>query len=498
MTAPRTLDYDLHYGGAWQAPRAAARLEVRSPASRALLATVPDAGAEDVDAAAAAAQAGFEIWRALDPFQRARHLRALGELLHSRAGELAELESAVTGRAIREMRAQMSRIPEWLDYFASIALGLEGEANQVKGGLVTLSQYEPLGVCAMLTPWNHPNSILVKKVAAALAAGNSCLVKPSELAPVSTLLFAEWCCEAGLPAGAVNVVTGGGETGALVCASPVVQRIDLTGGTATGRRVAAAAGARLVPCTLELGGKAPIMIFDDADIGEATAGAVFSAFIASGQTCVSATRFLVAEPVYERFLSAFRERTEKLVVGDPADPRTDIGPVISAGSQERALDHIRAAKAQGARLLTGGAAPDLPAPFNNGFYVSPTIFADVNPQMRLFREEVFGPVVAAMPFKDEAEALALANDSPYALGGAIWTRDVARAHRLAGRLRAGVVWVNDHHKNDPRSIWGGFGDSGYGKENGWDALRSYLRKRSIVIRTNAGFDDWFAGGARYG
>jgi acyl-CoA reductase-like NAD-dependent aldehyde dehydrogenase len=172
--------------------------------------------------------------------------------------------------------------------------------------------------------------------------------------------------------------------------------------------------------------------------------------------------------------------------------------VISAGSQERALDHIRAAKAQGARLLTGGTAPDLPAPFNNGFYVSPTIFADVNPQMRLFREEVFGPVVAAMPFKDEAEALALANDSPYALGGAIWTRDVARAHRLAGRLRAGVVWVNDHHKNDPRSIWGGFGDSGYGKENGWDALRSYLRKRSIVIRTNAGFDDWFAGGARYG
>jgi acyl-CoA reductase-like NAD-dependent aldehyde dehydrogenase len=297
---------------------------------------------------------------------------------------------------------------------------------------------------------------------------------------------------------AVNVVTGGGETGALVCASPVVQRIDLTGGTATGRRVAAAAGARLVPCTLELGGKAPIMIFDDADIGEAAAGAVFSAFIASGQTCVSATRFLVAEPVYERFLSAFRERTEKLVVGDPADPRTDIGPVISAGSQERALDHIRAAKAQGARLLTGGTAPDLPAPFNNGFYVSPTIFADVNPQMRLFREEVFGPVVAAMPFKDEAEALALANDSPYALGGAIWTRDVARAHRLAGRLRAGVVWVNDHHKNDPRSIWGGFGDSGYGKENGWDALRSYLRKRSVVIRTNAGFDDWFAGGARYG
>ncbi|WP_210162832.1 aldehyde dehydrogenase family protein [Kaistia adipata] len=497
-TDPQVQHYDLHYGGAWQKPLGGNRLEVRSPASRTLLATVPDAGDADVAAAAAAAQAGFETWRAIDPFERARHLRALGELIRSRTGELAELESAVTGRPIREMRAQMGRIPEWLDYFASIALGLEGESNQVKGGLVTLTHYEPLGVCALLTPWNHPILILVKKFAAALAAGNTCLVKPSELAPVSTLLFAEWCREAGLPAGVINVVTGGGATGARICAEPLVQRIDLTGGTATGRRVAAAAGERLVPCTLELGGKAPILVFDDVDIDEAAAGAAFAAFVASGQTCVSATRFIVAAPIYERFLDALKRRAERLLVGDPADPRTDMGPVISAVSRARANEHIAAATAEGARLVSGGRPPDLPALFADGFYVAPTIFADVRPEMRLFREEVFGPVVAVTPFQDEAEALALANDSPFALGAAIWTRDVARAHRLAGKVKAGVVWINDHHKNDPRSIWGGHGESGYGKENGWDALKSYLRKRSVVVRTNPGFDDWFGGGARYG
>ncbi|WP_029354389.1 aldehyde dehydrogenase family protein [Bosea sp. 117] len=490
--------YRLHYGGGWQSPHSARTIEVRSPASRVLLASVPDADAQDVEAAAQAAQAGFERWSRLDVFERARHMQALAALVRQRVPALAELESAVTGRPVREMRAQMGRIPEWIEYFASIALGLEGEANRVKGDIVTLTHQEPYGVCALLTPWNHPILILVKKFAAALAAGNSCLVKPSELAPVSTLVFADWCREAGLPDGVINVVTGGAETGAAVCASPVVQRIDLTGGTATGRRVAAAAGARLVPCTLELGGKAPILVFEDADVDEAASGAVFAAFIASGQTCVSATRFIVAAPIYERFLDAFRARAASLRIGDPADEATDVGPVISQASASRSFEHIEAARAAGARLLCGGDPPTLTAPFDEGFYVPPTIFADVTPDMRLFREEVFGPVVCVTPFRDEAEALALANDSPYALGAAIWTRDVARAHRVSVQVKAGVVWVNDHHKNDPRSVWGGYGESGYGKENGWDALVSYMRKRSVVIRTAPAFDDWFAGGRRYG
>jgi len=492
-------DYLLHYGGSWKAPRSSAVLEVRSPATRALLARVPDAGAEDVAAAANAAAAAAPLWAASDTGERARLLRALAELLRARMADLADLESAVTGRPIREMRAQMSRIPEWLEYFAGIILGLEGEANRVKGGFLTYSSLEPHGVCALLTPWNHPILILVKKLAAALAAGNACLIKPSELAPVSPLLLAEWCREAGFPAGTVNVVTGGSETGRAVCAADAVRRIDLTGGTATGKRVAAAAAERLVPCTLELGGKAPVIVAEDADLDEAVAGATFAAFVAAGQTCVSGTRFLVARPHYDAFVRRFAARAAALKVGDPADPGTEMGPVISGDAQARCLDHIAAAKAAGARLVAGGTMPDgLAEGLRQGFFVAPTVFADVTPQMRLFREEVFGPVVGVTPYDSEADAIGLANDTPYALGAAIWTRDVMRAHRLAGSLQAGVIWINDHHKNDPRSVWGGWGASGYGKENGWDALKSYMKKKSVVVRTNPKFDDWFAGGGRYG
>ncbi|MCC7272706.1 MAG: aldehyde dehydrogenase family protein [Alphaproteobacteria bacterium] len=488
----------LHYGGEWRRAAGSEEIAVRSPATRAPLGHVPMADARDVAAAVAAADAAFRDWRRTDALDRGRHLRALADLVRMRIGALAELESAVTGRPIREMRAQMARIPEWLEYFGGIAAGLEGESNRVRGGFVTLTQHEPLGVCALLTPWNHPILILVKKLAAALAAGNTCVVKPSELAPVSALLFADWCREAGLPPGTVNVVTGAAATGAALCAQPAVQKIDLTGGTATGRRVAAAAAARLVPCTLELGGKSPVIVCDDVPVAAAAAGAVFAAFVAAGQTCVSATRFLVAEPVYAAFVDALAARVAALRIGAPDDPATDVGPVISAASRERCLEHVAAARAAGARLVQGGGPPPLPAHLSQGFYVAPTVFADVTPEMRLFREEVFGPVVAVTPFRDEAEALALAGDSAFALGAAIWTRDVARAHRLAAEVRAGVVWINDHHKNDPRSVWGGFGESGYGKENGWDALRSYMRKRSIVVRTAPAFDDWFGGGQRYG
>lgn len=487
-----------HYDGRWQFPLGPETLPVFCPATGAELARSAAAGPADVAAACAAASAALPAWRAVDALDRGRILRRLADLVASRIDTLAALESATIGRPLREMRAQMGRIPEWIEYFAGIAPGLEAEAKTLRGGLLSYTAYEPYGVCALLTPWNHPILILVKKLAAALATGNTCIVKPSELAPISTLVFAQWCVEAGLPAGTVNVVTGDGRTGALVCAAPEVQRIDMTGGTATGRRVAAAAAERLVPCTLELGGKTPFVVFEDVDVAEAAAGAVFAAFIATGQTCVSASRLLVARPIYEAFNAALRDRVEALRVGNPADTTTDVGPVISAASKARCLDHIERARAAGAPILAGGALPDLGSECADGYFVPPTVFRDVAPHMDLFREEVFGPVISVTPFDTEADALRLSNDSPYALGASIWTRDVGRAHRMAQAVRGGMVWINDHHKNDPRSIWGGFGDSGYGKENGWDALKSYLVKRNIVVRTAPAFTDWFAGGNRYG
>jgi acyl-CoA reductase-like NAD-dependent aldehyde dehydrogenase len=473
-------------------------LTVTSPATRRPVAVVRTADQGDIAAAAARAAAAFPGWAGLDALDRGRRLRALATLIAARIDELALLEAEIVGRPIREMQAQMRRIPEWLEWFAGIAAGLEGESNRLAGGLTTLTHWEPHGVVALLTPWNHPVLILVKKLAAALAAGNTCLVKPSELAPVTPLLLQRWAVEAGIPPGVIEVVPGGPAIGEAVCRAAEVQRIDLTGGTATGRIVAAIAGERLIPVTLELGGKTPVLVFADAPLDEAVAGVLFASFVASGQTCVSASRILVERGVYPAFLERLAQRVASLRLGDPLDPTTDVGPVVRAAARDRAMAAIAVAQAEGARLAAGGRPPELPLALRDGFYVPPTLLAEVTPAMAIFREELFAPVVAVTPFADEAEALALANDSAYALGCSIWTRDVGRAHRLSQAVRAGVVWINDHHKNDPRSVWGGFGASGHGKENGWDALRSYLRKRSVVVRTAERFDDWFAGGARYG
>lgn len=489
----------LFYGGQWQTSADAAVLDVIDPARAQVIAKVTDAGEGDVAAAMHAAETGFETWKEMDRDARGAALRRLASIIAERLGSLAELESAVTGRPLREMKAQMARIPEWLEYFASIASGFEAESNFLRGDFLAYTHYRPYGVCALLTPWNHPVLILVKKLAAALAAGNSVVVKPSELAPVSPLLIADWATEAGIPDGVMNVVTGAAATGQYVCSHPSVRRIDLTGGTATGRKVAASAGDRLVPCTLELGGKSPVVVFDDVDLEEAVAGALFAAFVASGQTCVSGARFLVAGSIYDAFVARFAERAAALRLGPPAETTTDVGPVISAEARDRCLHHIDTAVSEGARLISGGAPPEgLPDDCQDGYYVRPTVFADVTPEMCLFSEEVFGPVVSVTPFDGEDEALKLANRSEFALGAGIWTNRVDRAHRFAADLKAGVIWVNDHHKNDPRSVWGGFDASGYGKENGWDALKGYLQKSSVTVRTLPAFDDWFAGGSRYG
>ena len=488
----------LFYGGCFQAPAGEETIAVRNPATSEIFTTVPVADESDVAAAVRAARAGFDKWSKIDPIDRAHHLRKFADIIRENIPRLALLETAVTGRSIMEMRAQMARIPEWIEYFAGIAMGLEGESNVVKGGYITMTHYEPLGPVALLTPWNHPILILVKKMAAALAAGNTCVIKPSELAPVSTLVLAALASEAGLPDGAVNVVTGGPMTGRALCAAEDIHYIDLTGGTATGRKVAAQAGERLIRTTMELGGKTPIIVCEDADLEGAIAGTLFAAFVASGQTCVSGARFIVHDSIYDRFTEGFAARADAITIGDPMADETQMGPVISKASQDRCARMIARARADGAVQVAGLTAPDLEAPFDKGYFVRPTVFKDVKPDQELFLEEVFGPVISVTPYKDEEDALALANTGTFGLGVSIWSRDIARAHRLSLGVRGGVVWLNDHHRNDPRSVWGGVRDSGFGKENGWDALKAFLTKKSVVVRTAPGHDDWFAGSTRYG
>ena len=492
----------LYYGGSFKTANTSDVIEVENPATAERFTTVPDAGADDVACAVDAARAAFKDWSELDPIDRARHLRSFADVIRQSIPQLAVLESIVTGRSLKEMRAQMGRIPEWIEYFAGIAMGLEGESNVVKGGYVTMTHYEALGPVALLTPWNHPILILVKKLAAALAAGNTCVIKPSELAPVSPLVLAALATEAGLPDGIVNVVTGGPQTGAALCSHPDIHYIDLTGGTATGRKVAALAGERLVRTTMELGGKTPVIVCQDADLEGAIAGGLFSAFVASGQTCVSGARFIVHDDIHDAFVEGLAARADAITIGDPMDDATQMGPVISKASRERCLRMIEQAKTDGAVQVAGhakGNEPgDLPEAFDKGYYVRPTVFKDVAPHHELFLEEVFGPVISITRFSSEAQALELANTGTFGLGVSIWSRDIARAHRLSLGIRGGVIWLNDHHRNDPRSVWGGVRDSGFGKENGWDALKAYMSKKSVIVRTSPGHDDWFAGSNRYG
>lgn len=494
------IHLDLFIGGAFREASSSNRTEIRNPATGALIGSAAKGTREDMLTAVEAAAKAFDsgVWSNLDALDRGHVLHAIGDALKARLPEFAELETRVTGRPIREMTAQLSRLPEWFYYFGGIARGLEGHVKPFKGEYLNYTQFSPLGVVGLITSWNHPLLIFLKKLAPALAAGNTVVVKPSEIAPLTPLLFADLATNAGLPPGVLNIVTGeGSQIGPAMCAAPRMAKLDLTGGTDTGRRVAGMAAERLIPATMELGGKAPVLVFDDTPLDEAVNGAAFAGFIASGQTCVAGTRFIVQQSIYGAFVEKLAAKVAAFRLGDPIDRTTDMGPVISRKQMESTLEYIESGKSEGARLVTGGALANLPAPLNDGYFIQPTIFADVTPNHRIVREEIFGPVICVMPFTDEQHALQLANDHEFGLGASVWTRDVTRAHRVVKKLNAGIVWINDHHKNDPASIWGGFGSSGYGKENGWNALHEYSKEQNVVVRLAPDFPDWYGGSDRY-
>lgn len=484
----------LHIGGKERIASDGGTFLVRNPSTGETIYEVAHATAVDVDHAVAEAHRAFTDgrWRSISTRERARVLNRAAVMLAARIDEYARIETLQIGRTLREMRAQLRRVPEWLEYFAAVAQTQQGSSPDFGAGYLNVVQRVPLGVAGLITPWNHPLLITMKKVSVALAAGNSLVIKPSELGPVVPMELVRLLEEAGVPAGVVNIVPGlGSTTGKALSEHPGLAKIDFTGGTETGRVIAANAGRSLIPTTAELGGKAPVVIFEDADIDQAVAGALFAAFVATGQTCVQGSRILIARACYDEFVERLVARTRSLRVGDPLDLQTQVGPLVSQTQRDKSVEAVRRAVEQGATVLCGGRVPK-GEEFSNGWFFEPTIIADVDATHDLWYEEVFGPVILVRAFDDEDEAIMQANDSPFGLAASVWTRDVGRAVRVSERLDIGIVWVNDHHRIDPASPWGGFKDSGLGTENGLESFEAYTKPKSLIVNTSRSSFDWFS------
>ncbi|MFF2634182.1 aldehyde dehydrogenase [Microbacterium sp. NPDC058021] len=459
-------------------------LEAINPFDGKAWGSVPVASAADVDAAVAAARAAFPGWRATPGVERARLLHRLADAVEQHADRLAEWETTDNGKVIRETRPQMTFVARNLRFFAGYADKLYGRTIPLDNPAVfDYTVRRPRGVCALITAWNSPLALLANKLPPALAAGNTIVVKPSEHASITTTELARLAVEVGFPPGVINVITGGAETGDLLTRHPGIDMISLTGGGAVGRRIAANAAERLIPVSLELGGKSPNIVFADADIRRAVQGAVAGIFGAAGQTCVAGSRLLVQRSVYTQVRDAVAERSRRVQLGDPRDPATEMGPVANRPQFERILSLIDAAKDSGAALVAGGGRAHGDG-LEAGFYIQPTVFADVDPSSGLAQDEVFGPVLSVIPFDDEDEAVRIANSTQYGLAAGVWTSDVSRTFRMTEALEAGVVWVNTYRTSAAQAPFGGTKQSGYGRERGAEALDDYTYVKNVMVDTS--------------
>ncbi|QWF82984.1 aldehyde dehydrogenase [Amycolatopsis sp. CA-230715] len=441
--------------------------------------------AADVERAVDAATKAFEnpSWRRLSQTRRSALLRRVGELIGEHAEELARTETTDNGKLLREMRAQLAGLPEYYFYYAGLADKIHGETIPASStDVLNYTVREPVGVVGAITPWNSPLLLTTAKLAPALACGNTAVIKPSEYTSASMLALAPLFDEAGFPPGVVNVVTGfGAEAGAPLVDHPGVGKLSFTGSTATGSHISERAGRRLVRAGLELGGKSPQLVFADADVASAANGVVAGIFAAAGQTCIAGSRVLAHRSVYDELVTRVAERASTIRIGDPTDPGTELGPLAMAAQLAKVEEYVAAGRAEGGEVVHGGGRPDVGL---GGWFHEPTVFTGLGNDTRLCREEIFGPVVAIIPFDDDEEALRVANDTSYGLAAGIWTKDLGRAHRAAAALDAGTVWVNMYRAMSPMSPRAGFKTSGLGVEHGTEVVREYTRLKSVWINTS--------------
>lgn len=475
------LGFPLYIAGQWRAAQNGASFAAHDPYREADWGRIADASATDVDAAVQAARIAFVDgrWSGRLAAERARCLYRLADLIEREAEALARQQVFENGKLIAEMGPGMAAVAGDCRFFAGLAETHSGATvPPTRAGFTTFTLREPLGVVATITPWNTPLGLLAWKLFPALAAGNTVVVKPSEVTPTSTVLLVALIREAGIPDGVVNVVTGGPRAGAALIAHPDIAKIAFTGSTATGQAIASQAALRSVRVTLELGGKSPNIIFADANLDSAVNGVIAGIFAASGQTCIAGSRVLVQEGVYERVCEMLAERGGRMVPGDPLEQGTQLAPLASRGQLNKVLSYFAIASEEKLHCIAGGKRLE-----RQGYFVAPTVYRDVPPDSRIAREEIFGPVAAMIPFKDEDHAVRIANDTRYGLAAGLWTEDLRRAHRVLHRIRAGTVWVNNYRVFGHTLPFGGYGQSGIGKEMGAAALDPYTELKSVWIDT---------------
>jgi betaine-aldehyde dehydrogenase len=485
--------YEMLVGGKWVKAKNGATREIRDPGNGELVATVPESGREEVARAVDAAREAFDTgpWRKMTAQDRGKTLFKIADAIRAKGKMLAELEVRNCGKPLAEAEFDVADAANCFEFYGGLATKIHGETMQVPANSVSFVLREPIGVCGQIIPWNYPLLMSAWKLAPALAAGNTCVLKPSELTPLTALELAQILVELELPAGVVNIVTGpGAGAGEELSSNPKVDKVAFTGGTVTGRKVANAALETIKKVSLELGGKNPNIVFADADFESAVDGALFGAFANQGEVCSAGSRLLVERSIHKKLVDAMLAKIPRIKLGHGLDAGVKMGPLVSAAHREKVEGYIAIGLKEGAKLVCGGKRPE-GAAFAKGCFLEPTIFDNVKPSMRISREEIFGPVLTVTPFDTEEEAIRLANDTEYGLAAGVWTKSITRGLRVIGQLRAGITWINTYHPTFNELPWGGYKQSGTGRELGLYGIEEYLETKQVNINLDEAPIGWY-------